>query len=91
MEKIYEVVIDGKKTNEYIRGRISGMSYILTGMPEKVYGWGYRKDKDEWVWLFGATKELYQTVIDAIEKVYPGVIKYERINNENAGKEILVE
>jgi hypothetical protein len=89
MEKICEVVID-VNANEYIRGRISGITYVLTGMPEQTFGWRQREEGSDYDWFFVATQEQYQTIIDTIEKLYPGVIKYEKMKKEVAKEEVPV-
>lgn len=69
-----EIVFDGTKLNDYKKGRISGMVYILAGMPKKTWGWGRRDNRNEWVWFFECPEGKYNTIVETIESVYPGVI-----------------
>jgi hypothetical protein len=71
-----KIVFDATKLNDYKKGRISGMCYIIAGMPEKTWGWCKRDSSNECLWFFEATDEQHQTAIETIEKVYPGVIIY---------------
>lgn len=70
----YEIVLDGSKLDEYKRGLISGIMYVLTGMPKKTYSWGLSKDGCLWYKTLECTSEQFTNVITAIEDVIPGVI-----------------
>lgn len=70
------VMLDSRKLNDYQKGRISGIIYALSGMPEKTYPWRMHKDSVYWIATFDGTDKQYCAVIDAIERAYPGVIFY---------------
>lgn len=69
--KKYEILIDGKASNSYVRGRINGMIFVLTGMPEVSFGYAKSKDGVEWVMCYVATEEQHKAVVECLEKHYP--------------------
>jgi hypothetical protein len=71
MKKTYEILIEGRLTNDYIRGCIRGIIYALTGMPEEAYVWGQREIGAEWTMCFDATEAEYRSVWGAVNKLYP--------------------
>lgn len=74
MEHIYEIVIDAEKVNDYIRGRINGMVYILTRKPDMSWGWSSALAHNRWLTKTSCSEETFKEIIDTIEHVYPGVI-----------------
>lgn len=72
--KTYLIYIDGKKTNTYIRGRISGMIYVLTGQPEMTFGWAKARGDIHYMTKVVATEEQLTAITDCIKKVYPDAI-----------------
>lgn len=72
--KTFKIVIDGLKTNEYMRGRISGMIYVLTGQAHRGYAWRKAPGDNHWIMQVLATDEQIVTISECIEKVYPDVI-----------------
>lgn len=74
-----EIVFDGTKMNDFMRGRISGIVYVLMGMPKETWGWFKREASNEWVWFVECTDDEYLDIVDTIEIAHPGVIIY----NEN--------
>ena len=68
---VREIVFDGRKLNQYQRGRISGMVYVLAGMPDNGYGWCTNDDGSVVIKLVKCTDEQYETIIKTIDKVYP--------------------
>ena len=73
-KKTYRLIIDGVATNDYIRGRISGMIDVLTGQPEIGYGWCMARGDVHWMTAFSANDEEYKSVIECVEKYYPNAI-----------------
>lgn len=72
----YKINLSGDKLNSYIRGRIHGIIWVLTGMPEMMYANKMHPD-GSWDLRFDATEEQYDTVVNAINKtVYAGIIDY---------------
>lgn len=69
-------IFDGSKLDEYQRGFISGLMYLLTGKPTTTFRWGrmIREDKVLWDKTFEATDEQALAVKEEIEKMFPGVI-----------------
>ena len=69
-------VFDGNKLDEYQRGFISGLMYLLTGKPSNTFAWGRRVNGDEVLLdkTFEANDEQALAVRDEIEKLFPGVI-----------------
>ena len=73
-KKTYQLVADDYTTTTFVRGRISGMIYVLTGQPEKDYGWTKAPGDVHWITRFIADAEQYKAVIDCVEKKYPNTI-----------------
>lgn len=63
------------KLNEYIQGRMSGIIYALSGMPEIGYAWQRRVDGSELL-RFDCTDEQFEQIREAINNCYGGVINY---------------
>ena len=72
--KTYNIIIDGIKTNTYIRGRISGMTYVLTGQPEQSFAWRTAPGDIHWMYKVLATEEQIIAITDCVKKVYPNAI-----------------
>ena len=69
--KTYKILINSKLTNNYINGRISGIIYVLTGMPKKGYPiWNGDLDT---VMRFDATEEQAKAVADCVNNLYPNI------------------
>lgn len=69
-------VFDGEKLDEYQRGFISGLMYLLTGKPSDTFAWGRRVADGKLLWdkTFEANDEQVLAVRDEVEKLFPGVI-----------------
>lgn len=79
----YEIVLDKEKLNDYKKGRISGMIYVLSGKPYKAFAWARKKDDTHYYAVTKCTEEQFKEIVDTIEDVYPGVIiKAEKIKTE---------
>lgn len=74
METIYEITLDGEQLNDYMRGRISGMIYILARKPDKSFAWSGKEYGNRWTIRTQCSKEVFDEIIETIEHVYPGVI-----------------
>lgn len=75
--KTYQIIIDDAELNDFQRGRISGIIYCLTGMPEVMCAW-YRTSGDNGYEIpYHATEEQHRQVVDVIAKSFPGVVAYE--------------
>lgn len=74
MENVYEIVFDGTKMNDYIRGRISGIMYMLVRKPDGSFPWGSRDGGDRWIVKTQCSQEVFEEIIKTIERVYWGVI-----------------
>ena len=72
--KTYKIHIDGKKTSDYIRGRISGMAYVLLGQSEKTGAWRKAPGDIHWIMQILATEEQIVAITDCVNKVYPDAI-----------------
>jgi hypothetical protein len=68
--KTYEILVDGRRANDYIKGRISGIVDALTGMPEVRYCWKSVNDGIEWTLNFDATEEQRRSVMEALNKCH---------------------
>ena len=68
--KTYEMLLHGPAINDYIKGRIGGIIYALTGMPEKEYAFAESKDGLDVYMQFDATQEQCETVVNCINKIY---------------------
>ena len=74
MEHIYEIVLDGNSLNDYMRGRISGMAYILTRKPNKGFPWKSREAENQWIITTQCSEETFKEIVETINNVYWGVI-----------------
>ena len=74
MKKTYNIWIDGKLTNEYIRGCIRGMIYALTGMPDIGYPWKTARGGIHWEYRFDATEEEAAAALECVKKAYPEAV-----------------
>lgn len=74
MENMYKIVLDGKKTSDYIRGRISGIIYVLTRKPDKGFPWKCEQTENRWTLTTVCSEEVFNDIIETINRVYPGVI-----------------
>ena len=74
MEHIYEIVLDGDCLNDYMRGRISGMVYILTRKPDKGFPWKTRMDDNRWIATTQCSEETFNEIVETINRVYWGAI-----------------
>lgn len=72
--KTYKIYVDGNKTNDYIRGRISGMIYVLTGQPEMTYGWCTARGGVHLLTRVDVEAEQMEAIKNCINKVYPDAI-----------------
>jgi hypothetical protein len=69
--KTYEVLLHGPATNGYIKGRVSGIIYALTGMPEKEYVWMESADGLDVTMRFDTTPDQSKIIVNCINKLYP--------------------
>ena len=76
MEHLIMLVSD-VNLNDYIRGRISGIIYALSGMPEEGYGWMRDADNGNELLCFDCTEEQYTAITATINKLYGDLIEYE--------------
>lgn len=74
MENVYEIVIDAEKVNDYIRGRINGMIYILTRKPDMSFGWSNNLAHNRWLTKVQCSDETFKEIVETINHVYPEVI-----------------
>lgn len=79
MNYIHAITFDATKMDEYQRGLISGIMYMGSGMPDDTYTWSISYDKTEWYKNIVCTKEQYAFILDTIERLLPGVIKYKSL------------
>lgn len=71
------ITLDESQLTPYKLGRISGIVYVIIGMPDTLHAWMKPEDSNKLVLTFNCTEEQYQAAVEVIEKVYPGVIIYE--------------
>jgi hypothetical protein len=71
---LYEIVLNENKLNEYQLGRISGIIYALSGMPEQGYAIKMHQDGDRCSMFFKGNADILYEVQKAINKLYPGVM-----------------
>lgn len=79
MEHIYEITLDGNGLNDYMRGRISGMVYILTRKPDKGFPWRTREADDRWYITTQCSEEVFKEIVETIDRVYWGHIVETRV------------
>lgn len=72
MMETYEILLNRFFMDEYIEGRISGVIYVLTGMPEDS-GYTYIEDGKDAMMQFDATEGQAKAVAECINKLYPEV------------------
>ena len=72
-----KIILDEEQLTPYKLGRIIGMVYVITDMPDMMHGREARKDDNRMILAFKCTDVQYQAAVEVIEKVYPGVIIYE--------------
>lgn len=75
--KTFMIEVDLEKLNDFQKGRISGMIYCLTGMPEKMCAWYRKKDSQLRRIPYHGTVEQHLQVISEIEKNFPGILMRE--------------
>lgn len=61
--KTYELLVDGRRANAYIRGRFLGIIQGLTGVIEWNYAWKTDQHETEWTIKFDATEEQYAAIM----------------------------
>lgn len=69
--KKYEILVHGPAANDYIMGRISGIIYALSGMPEKEYAWKIESDGLDCLLIYEATEEQHLTITRCVYHLYP--------------------
>lgn len=61
----------------YIRGRISGIAYVVCKHYEDenkgIAGWSINKKSNTWKFRIDCTKEQYETFMQMVNKLYPGL------------------
>ena len=72
--RTYAIELRRDKLNEFKIGRISGIIWALTGMPEQEYAWTESEDGTVCTMIFETDADGMCLVHDTIEKWYPGVI-----------------
>lgn len=63
--------------NDFIIGKISGIIWALSGMPEVEQAVMKNKKKNYEYQVFECTDEQYQDIVNAIWNRYGGIVKYE--------------
>lgn len=71
---LYEIILNENMLNEYQIGRISGIAYVLSGMPEKGYPFKRHQDGGRCSMFFEGNVEILYEVQKTIDKLYPGVM-----------------
>ena len=71
------IILDESQLTPYKLGRISGIVYVIIGMPDTIHAWVKPEDSNQLALTFKCTEEQHKTAVEVIEKVYPGVIMYE--------------
>lgn len=66
----YEILLNHSPGNDYIRGRISGVVYVLSGRPKREYAWIWDCELD-WTWMFEASEEQANVIQECLNKMYP--------------------
>ena len=74
MEHIYEIVLDGAKLNDCIRGRISGIMCMLVRKPDKSFAWRNRYRDDRWIVTTKCSEDTFKEIIETVNHAYPDVI-----------------
>ena len=70
---LYEITLNESKLNEYQIGRISGIIYVLSGMPGK--GYPFKRPRvGRCSMFFEGNPDILYEIQKAINKLYPGVI-----------------
>ena len=69
--KKYEMLVHGPAVNNYIMGRISGIIYVLSGMPEKEYVWKIESDGRDCLLIYEASEEQHLAITRCIHHRYP--------------------
>lgn len=63
--------------DEYQRGFISGIMYLLTDKPSETYAWARGKNAEDgtiWIKDLVCTTEQALAIHDEVERLFPGVI-----------------
>lgn len=69
--KTYKILVDARTANDYIMGRISGIIYVLTGMPKRQYPWE-RNHEYDWTMMFDAENDTQAwAVADCLNNMHP--------------------
>lgn len=71
---LYEITLNENKLNDYQIGRISGIVYVLSGMPEKHYGFRRHQDGGYCSIFFEGNPDILYNVQKTINKLYPCAI-----------------
>lgn len=75
--KTYRITIfDIDKLNDYIIGKISGIIWGISGMPEVEAAWMKNKKENLEHHRFCCTEEQCQAIFDAINKRYGKMVSY---------------
>lgn len=78
MEKeLTTFVFDASQMDDYARGLISGLMYLLTGRPSETTRWCHACDADfnaVWYKHLDCTVEQAMEIHDEINKLFPGVL-----------------
>ena len=69
----YQIMLSGEKLNDYIEGRISGIIYALSGMPDMEHAVECMDDGSK-VITFNCSEAQFHTIAMAINNVYGRVI-----------------
>lgn len=67
----YEILLNRSYMNEYIEGRISGIIYVLSGMPDS--GYVIMHDGPDTMMRFDGTEDQVKAVADCLNKLYPEI------------------
>lgn len=67
---VYEFEFDGSKMDEYKRGLISGIMYMITGQPDKTFMWVRGHEGEHWYKSIQCTGVQMVDIMTAIDKVF---------------------
>ena len=71
---LYEIILDENKLNEYQIGRVNGIIYVLSGMPEKRHPIKRYENIGRCRMFFESDEETLFNIRSTIDKLYPGAM-----------------
>ena len=69
---LYEIILNENKLNDYQIGRISGIVYVLSGMPEKGHPIKRHQGDGRCSMFFNGNADILYEIQKTINKLYPG-------------------